>query len=103
MIILDRVFRTSFFYAATGGDFAANYPNAGGGSAWLSQNLFWFFGHPEVYLIVLPAFGIVMDIALGLLAQAALWLQDGHPGHLRRRCVQLPGLGAPRVRLRLAA
>ena len=58
MILLDRTYNTSFFYAATGG----NSVGAGGGSAWLSQNLFWFFGHPEVYLIVLPAFGIVMDL-----------------------------------------
>ena len=58
MILLDRTYNTSFFYASTGG----NSVGAGGGSAWLSQNLFWFFGHPEVYLIVLPAFGIVMDV-----------------------------------------
>ena len=58
MILMDRVFGTSFFYASTGG----NAVGAGGGSAWLSQNLFWFFGHPEVYLIVLPAFGIVCDV-----------------------------------------
>jgi cytochrome c oxidase subunit 1 len=58
LILMDRLYGTSFFYAATGG----NSVGAGGGSAWLSQNLFWFFGHPEVYLIVLPAFGIVADI-----------------------------------------
>ncbi len=58
MILCDRIFNTSFFYAATGG----NAVGAGGGNAWLSQNLFWFFGHPEVYLIVLPSFGIVMDL-----------------------------------------
>ncbi len=58
LILMDRLYGTSFFYASTGG----NAVGQGGGSAWLSQNLFWFFGHPEVYLIVLPAFGIVADI-----------------------------------------
>ncbi len=58
LILLDRIYKTSFFAASTGG----NAVGAGGGNAWLSQNLFWFFGHPEVYLIVLPAFGIVCDV-----------------------------------------
>jgi cytochrome c oxidase subunit 1 len=58
LILLDRIYKTSFFTANTGG----NAVGAGGGSAWLSQNLFWFFGHPEVYLIILPAFGIIVDI-----------------------------------------
>lgn len=58
LILLDRVWNTSFFYVATGG----NSVGQGGGNSWLSQNLFWFFGHPEVYLIVLPAFGICVDL-----------------------------------------
>ena len=58
LIAMDRIYKTSFFVAQTGG----NAVGAGGGNAWLSQNLFWFFGHPEVYLIVLPAFGITLDI-----------------------------------------
>ncbi len=48
--ILDRTAQTAFFV------------NQHGGSSFLWENLFWFFGHPEVYIMALPGFGIVMEI-----------------------------------------
>jgi cytochrome c oxidase subunit 1 len=49
--LMDRVFNTSFFIAS------------GGGTGWLQANLFWLMGHPEVYVILIPAVGALFEIA----------------------------------------
>jgi len=61
MLLLDRHFGTSFFLPS--GLIIANkvLPNTGG-SPLLWQHLFWFLGHPEVYVLILPALGIACDI-----------------------------------------
>ncbi len=60
MMLLDLVLGTSFFMPAA--SVAGDATSHDGGSPVLFQHLFWFFGHPEVYIVALPAFGIVSDL-----------------------------------------
>ena len=60
MMLLDRVLGTSFFIPEI--VLQGQQLDYSGGSPILFQHLFWFFGHPEVYIVALPAFGIVSDL-----------------------------------------
>src|ERR1700726_1909948 len=60
MMLLDRLLGTSFFMPTLVE--MGQLTKYGGGSPILFQHLFWFFGHPEVYIVALPAFGIISDL-----------------------------------------
>src|SRR5712664_2120464 len=62
MQLMDRTAATSFFLPAGMIVNGAPLHISGGGSPILWQHLFWFLGHPEVYVLILPAFGIVAEI-----------------------------------------
>jgi cytochrome c oxidase subunit 1 len=60
LLVLDRAAQTSF------------YLTSAGGSSYLFENLFWFFGHPEVYLLMLPGAGILLQL-LPVFTRKPLW------------------------------
>ena len=61
LLIFDRSFGTSFYLADIPADIAGGIERVGG-SPILYQHLFWFLGHPEVYIILLPALGITSEV-----------------------------------------
>jgi cytochrome c oxidase subunit 1 len=67
LLAFDRLFGTHFFLA--GGAFKGGI----GGDPMLFQHLFWIFGHPEVYILILPAWGIVGDLLSFFARKPAFW------------------------------
>jgi cytochrome c oxidase subunit 1 len=60
MAAFDRTVQTGYFVAAQGG------------SSYLFENLFWFFGHPEVYILALPGFGVVLEL-IAVFSRKPVW------------------------------
>ena len=86
MILTDRTAQTAFFNDTLGG------------SSYLYQNLFWFFGHPEVYILALPGFGIVAEIIPVFCRKPLFGYRIAAAGHDRSEPAQLLRLAAPPVR-----
>jgi cytochrome c oxidase subunit I len=60
LVLMDRVVGTTFFMPFSGG------------APYLYENLFWFFGHPEVYILALPGFGIVLEV-ISVFSRKPVW------------------------------
>ena len=85
MLLTDQFFGTSFFLAA------------GGGDPVMFQHIFWFFGHPEVYIMILPAFGVVSEIIPTFLARKPVRPRLDGLCRVLYRVPVVHRLGAPHV------
>ena len=96
LLILDRVAGTSFFIPA-GLVLSDRLQPHSGGSPLLWQHLFWFFGHPEVYIAILPSIGIVAHILPRIRAETGARAARLDRQHDRHRLPELHGLGPSHV------
>ncbi len=88
MAMLDRTAQTDFFI-----------PSAGG-SPYLYQNLFWVFGHPEVYILALPGFAVVLELLPVFARKPLVGLSPRGQRLARRDAAELARVAAPPVRER---
>ena len=89
LLIFDRVFGTTFFLAGAAA-------TTGSGDPILFQHVFWIFGHPEVYILILPAWGIVSDL-LSFFARKPAFGAKATAFHDRHHRAFHPGLWPPHV------